>query len=696
VSFGEFLRGCVVATAFVAPLWLAARRLRVWCVPQWSGSLAWLADAVLFVFLVLAVGQLVGTFGLLQQLPLVVVALLVAGAVWFVLRRRPMIRRVSGGAASVDAGSDESRRIDGVKVVVVVLVFTVVVAWLAESVGSLRSGVLGYDSLNYHLPFAAHFAQTGRTTSLYYVLPGTETPFDPANAELLHAIGIVAWGRDILSPFLNLAFVALALLAGWCVGRTLQTRLASLAAVAGLVASPLLVSFNGGRATNDIVAIALFVAAVALILHADNALGPLGLAALASGMTLGTKLTMVVPVVALTIGVIAVAGRRRRLRVAGVWLPLLVVSGGYWYARNLFATGNPIPPLHLGIGPLAFPVTHIVRASPDFSVAHYATDLHVWRATFIPGLHSSLGWAWPALIGLAVTGVVVALRRGNRTTRMLALVAVVSFVAYLVTPNSAGGPKGHPNLFASDLRFAFPAVVLALLLAASDERSARARWFWLLIGVVALNDLYYTVRLNARDLFEAIAIVLFVLLVAGGVVVVRRNPSLRPVGAVAGVLLVIVAIAFGWTTSRSFVEHRYANATQLPFAGAPRAEVRALYPWARNVSHATIAVDGLGISYPLFGTDLSNRVKYIGQPGPHGAFDIARTCAQWRDRLNAARPNYVVISANTQNGSQPIQDAWTRTDNAATLVLRARTATVYRINSALHSAQCQAGGQAAP
>src|SRR5207244_1326124 len=103
-------------------------------------------------------------------------------------------------------------------ILVVVLLFVIVTPWLAGTVRSFENGVGGYDSLNYHLPFAARFAQSGRITQLPFVFPGSDTPFYPANGELFHAIGLVMFRRDLLSPLLNLVWLALALLAAWCVG----------------------------------------------------------------------------------------------------------------------------------------------------------------------------------------------------------------------------------------------------------------------------------------------------------------------------------------------------------------------------------------------------------------------------------------------------------------------------------------------
>ena len=73
----------------------------------------------------------------------------------------------------------------------------------------LSTGMTGFDSTWYHGPFAAGFFQSGDTWSLHFIAPQFLAWFYPANSEVLHAVGMLAFDRDLLSPLLNL---------GWFVG----------------------------------------------------------------------------------------------------------------------------------------------------------------------------------------------------------------------------------------------------------------------------------------------------------------------------------------------------------------------------------------------------------------------------------------------------------------------------------------------
>ena len=94
------------------------------------------------------------------------------------------------------------------------------VHWAGPVLNSLDVGIYRQDSLWYHLPIAAWFAQTGSTGGLLFTDPLKLTVwYYPDNSELIHSIGMVVLGNDLLSPLLNFGWMGSALLAAWCIGR---------------------------------------------------------------------------------------------------------------------------------------------------------------------------------------------------------------------------------------------------------------------------------------------------------------------------------------------------------------------------------------------------------------------------------------------------------------------------------------------
>src|SRR5438270_444415 len=126
-------------------------------------------------------------------------------------------------------------------------------------------GIRTFDSLWYHMPWAAAFAQTGHVTPLRFDLEFL-LAFYPATAELFHGLGITLLARDTLSPAINLIWLGLALLAAWCIGRPRGRGGASVAGVAIVLAAPMMYFSQPGSADGDALGVFLLLAAVALLL----------------------------------------------------------------------------------------------------------------------------------------------------------------------------------------------------------------------------------------------------------------------------------------------------------------------------------------------------------------------------------------------------------------------------------------------
>ena len=119
----------------------------------------------------------------------------------------------------------------------------------------------------YHGPFAAGFFQSGDTWDLHFIAPQFLAWFYPANGEIFHAAGMLAFGRDVLSPLLNIGWFVGCLVACWCIGRPYRVAPWSLALGAIALSVPAFAD-QAGEARNDIVGIFFLLAAVAVMVNA--------------------------------------------------------------------------------------------------------------------------------------------------------------------------------------------------------------------------------------------------------------------------------------------------------------------------------------------------------------------------------------------------------------------------------------------
>jgi hypothetical protein len=552
-----------------------------------------------------------------------------------------------------------------------------------EAKTKLSTGMTGFDSTWYHGPFAAGFFQSGDTWDLHFIAPQFLAWFYPANGEIVHAAGMLAFGRDLLSPLLNLGWFVGCLLACWCIGRPYRVAPWSLA-LGGVALSVPALADQAGEARNDIVGIFFLLSAVAIALNAWGGDGGAGkklgreegaagvggylIVGLAAGLAVGTKLNFLLPAAVLVLGMVLVAPRGLKGRAVGVAALAAFAGGGYWYLRNLVHSGNPLPWIH-HLGPIDLPAPEQALGGREaHSVLGYLTDGSVWSDWFLPGLHSGLWLLWPLLLLAAVAGLALAaaapLPRRRAEKRLggaqigpsavlcvAGMVGLAAAAAWLVAPTSASGPEGMPRGFESGLRYLAPALVLGLALLPTAG-PIRAR------------------LLRPRQSFS---------------IPETENLSRgygRIVAGLAG-LGVLLVVAVGYPVQRHYLESRYKD----PTFTAPG--LNAAFAWARDVSDARIATTSTR-QYPLFGTDLSNQVQYLGTEQPHGGFEAAQTCRQYLQLLKEGDFDYVVATKDRlepNKPSYPPQAAWTKAAGAK-IVLKEPPTVVFELTNPVRPSTC--------
>ena len=715
LDLGAYLLAVAELAAIAAALTWGAVRTRAALLPSYEGAPARLAEAVLGLSTLLVVCELLGLVGLFKELPLLLTCVAVGLLQGFYVkplaarllprvagREDPPARRLaatSGGSPPDRTRGPAPRRPAafgghwlqlGIAIAATAIVFD---HWLIPTIASMKEGMYGFDSQWYHLPFSARFAETGQLWDFHYTTPVLLSWFYPANSELLHAAGMVVTGRDVLSPLMNLGWLFVALLAAWCLGRPwgvggFAVLGAFLVLDAGVLAD------QGGDARNDAMALALILAAAALLAQRPAALAS---SALAAGMALGTRLTSLGPVAALTVGVIAVARSGRRLKTAAVWIAGLLVTGGLWFARNLVEVGSPLPQV-MSLGPLDLPgPDQALGGRPSFSVAHYITDFAVWGDWFVPALRDAFGLVWPLALALAVIGAVLALTRGpTRMVRMLGAVAILTALVYVVTPVTASGPEGQPIGFGPNLRYLTPglALALALLPVALTGFSARVRIMAAIASGLAALPLVFDVDRwhEGVPATGAVAAVLAAALLAAVLVAVallrdgEREVRVPAVAVGFGVAaLAALALVGGFFAQRFYFDHRYQESGFLANPG-----LEEVFAWASDISGARIATTTTR-QFPLYGDDLSNHVQHIGIEKPEGGFVAATRCREWLEAVNAGDYDYVVIAPDRiEPGVAAFPDAvrWVAGAPNTELVSDEHHAWIYEVAGPLDISSC--------
>ncbi|MBS1889481.1 MAG: hypothetical protein JSU06_20085 [Actinobacteria bacterium] len=720
-SFGTYLVGSGWLLGILAAAGLGGHWLRRLLVPAYEGALARLAALVLAPALLVLSLELVGSFGGLRpEWMLVGCAVPAAVATGLGLRFAP---RASARGTEAPPPRQRAPRVEPWALAVALVVAAVAVAqWSMPSLLNLDRGMFGGDTTWYHLPFAIHFAQSGSTWGLLYTDPLKLTAwFYPASSELLGAVGIVLFHDDWLYPLLNLGWLCLGLLAGWCLGRPRGVGPACTVAAAIALDSGVLILTQAGEARNDEMGIALLLATAALLYNGyrDGGWGALALAGVAGGLAASVKLTMLAPVGAMAaVALVAIAARRRRGGPLGA-LALLsagALAGGYWYLRNLAHAGNPVPEVH-GIGPLELPYPHQMDLypRPPRSVADYLGDAHVLGAWFVPGLHEALGPLWPGVLALALAGAVWAVV-GSREPILAAIgaAAILTAVVYLFTPLTAAGPPGEPAGFFTNTRYLLPGVALGLVLLplAGPLRRNRVTRGATLAGLAAVFAVGAVTGpgWEARFLWGAALCVVALVLAPALAAIFRRAPGLASRPRLRGALLaalalalLLPALALGHGAENRYLRRHYSLATLR--VGEPGLPVRT-FAWAHDQRDRRIGIAGAGELFfdqaILAGDEDSNIVRYVGRPLPHGGYRVAPSCADFRRLVDRGRFDFLVITEFGDNAPgrrrYPLRE-WVEGDPALELIRTEKafpqTAYTYRVRGRLDPGGCPGRGRSA-
>lgn len=675
---GRLIFGLVVSFGVGSFVILSMRRVRRRLVPSWRGPEAVLADSLLAVSLVTFVSNVLGAVGLFASWPLAIGMTTAAAGLWRwgipATAQRPGDDQDVSGADILAAKGDHQIG-SWVRYAVGAAVGVVAALWWSQLVQIHRHGIFDWDSLWYHLPMAATFVQTGHFIPLHLYDADIIVSTYPAGADVFHAIGILAFGSNVASPLLNTAWAALFVLAAYVFGRRFGVGHVGTLLALTVLAFPMVVRFEAVSALAEMMALACLAAALAFAVApttsragaAESApdSGPIILGGLATGLMASTKLAMLGPAVVLFAGLIAMHARRNRRFTRSVLIPVTVATastGAFWYLRNLIVFGNPVPALHVGIGPFVLPS---VEQSGDFGAMLPTLVSGFSNNMTVPAMTMTFGPLWFAFPIVSVVVVAVAVwQRAHRETIIIATIGLAMFVLGLLTPQYTFDGE-YLNLVANG-RYLLAGLVTTLFgLIALVCKQPRHHpqmitvSFILFVTTVAAPLLLFGMNWwwdPARAAIPWLGIVVLAILCIGIVAVDQRYELRR--GHVRWAVTSSVGLGCAAVV---IVLHLAPTDARYRTNSAATADV---YTWAQTHSGKTIAIEpfdyadfsrlrpgdlawtqrkyALLITYPLYGPAGENRVVPVARF--NGARVVRPTsCAQWWTALRRIGATNVVL-----------------------------------------------------
>ncbi len=609
------------------------------------------------------------TVGLLLALVQIVAVIQVLGIAtiisrWSVLALHVLVAVVV--LKTVDAAprlATRSRRISpaGVVTGLIGLGFGALAVALSLSGRSLES-----DTAQYHLPNAAFWMRTGSLWNLPLSIPGYFTNGYPSNGEITGLWLMLPTHDDTLAYLAPIVFGVLCVLGTALLARELRGRAwpGALAAICFL-ASPISFSTQVHSLMTDLLAAGGVVTGVALALVAVHRRGEqrwVVLAGLALGLGVGAKDPALLPAIGAVVMFIVLIPRRRRLADGLIMVGSGAALSAFWFIRDWIVVGNPIFPKGVAVaghtlfvgakGPLTVykdsMAYHVLRGhahivgnwatlarqlyGPVLIILALGSLVALWRV-----VHPQLAWWEPPAADAEADG-----PRRDPVVVAVVILAAFSFLAYLATPYTGGGPTGVPFLIASQLRYAFPFVLMAAAMAVFMPR--------LVLVIIAvptlIYDLYKVVQgpsfrpdlnVNIHAVAGALGIAL-VVLAAIGVTSwsrARHGQGLRPraVGGLVGAAALVVAGGL------------VLSALPGPGSSDPVGLALAM----SGQSRGTVLLVGLPNVRNALGPHLDHHLSVIGDgPSPHD--QPVGSAAELNQKLAQMNPAVIVVGLGPSPG----------------------------------------------
>jgi hypothetical protein len=657
-----------VAGALIACLWSSARAFVRRRLGEMPADAATCATATLVAAGLTAPALVLASFGRLAPIPwLIGAALATAALAW--AARGPSVIDVAAAADDPGPSGPFSLALGGFVI--------------GRALFVLRNPPADVDSLIYHLPMTAYWMRSG-SLGVAVDFPPRLGHYFPGNVEVLQTFMAWAGGRETLMPWVGVGGIALLALAlrRVCIMMGARRGVGEITALS-LSLAPGLVQITMGTRIEPLLTAWFAIALLfALRFGRERSRADLSIALLAAGLASGSKtLGPAYAVFALTPAVLG-AGWRESLRALSrcrVALAFALLIGGFWIARNLAATGNPLFPAPFHLGPLRAP------GILSDSTLSRTSQIAVWREGFAGQLtlRNLVTFCGP-LIYLAGLGLAVWLANATSTARGwqpargarreragLAAIALVSFGLFLVVPFSGASEPaagGQPPVLANDsVRYLYPTFAAALPLVAVGLSAIP------LSGVLA-GAMAILLGVALRHSLAHIGLGVVLAMPLGWLGGRFAKHAGLAAAAIAGVV-----IATALALAMSFVEPGRERVAEMVWSGyvdhfrsAPLGAIRAL---REDVNDRPIACVGVYAWWPFYGREFSGRPIYVPvgmswaqgsrpyhfEPDPRDRADHAL----WLANLAQSGAKAVVIgTGNDSTWTPPIEERWCTEDTA--------------------------------
>ncbi len=322
-----------------------------------------------------------------------------------------------------------------------------------------------YDSVAYHLPFATKWLQTESIIEPYYTAFSGPIGYYPGNFDLLTLFSFLPLNNDLLATIINfllyipLSFGLYAVFRNFKIGKKLTLLL-----TAALLYMPIFIDQTGTQLA-DLFFTTTFVSSIYFLQENHKKYSDLNtlLFALSLGLFMGTKY-LAIPYAIIPLIIFLVLHHKPKQIL--ILLFGLLLTGSFFYFRNLFSALNPVFPAEITLlGTTIFEgVDSATKDLANSSILQNIFHLQTMKSLLI-GLYLTVGYSGLLLIGLVGTKFILLtfkkwrkklLSENFKLLWLSVAVCAIYFFIYLSSPHTSVHIQ-------QNIRYAMPFFVTATI-----------------------------------------------------------------------------------------------------------------------------------------------------------------------------------------------------------------------------------------
>ena len=383
----------------------------------------------------------------------------------------------------------------------------------------------GPDDLVYHASIAAQWIVDKRIS----IVPFSYHAYYPFNAEIMSLWFMLPFQNDSYTSITSFYWILLSVAAIISI-----TRSMGYSAVSSVLVAAVFIASTGVQGTsvqkilqsfsaNDIVGPSMLLAAMAMLFtsrqlqNRDKLINSLYVG-LMVGFAIGAKVSFapVIPVILLWLLLSKNGSDSLKERSGHIMFFVLglVLTGGFWYARNILITGNPLFPAEVGPFNGPFSMDDQYRTKLISWILHAPVDLEQWFK-----ITRSLG-DWPLHFAfISTAGYITAIygllkhRAGSSVMEyktLLLVTGLILFFSFFLLPFSATTNHPDTGLKAANRYVIFPFAAGLLLFCGLISEKNRSANLWRILTFFSLLALaIYEKKLVVLTLFAITAAVVY-------------------------------------------------------------------------------------------------------------------------------------------------------------------------------------------